>query len=385
MNTKSTLKPLLLPCVVAVALAMSACGSKTIHKPNPLPKLAQVQKLSPVFHASLGAAEKYDPLRLEPDAVGDTIYAVSHDGEVAAYTLQGKRLWEKRPSKKEKDITSGVTVSDGVAIVGSGMGVLYALDATTGDIKWKRQLSGSILAPSLIHGNRVITLSNDGTAYGTDLTTGQPVWTFDLSTAQLSMRGYAAPVMADDDTVLLASSGAYIYGLNVETGVPRWQRRVAVSDGRSEAQRLIDVDGDPVVNNGELFTVSYQGQLTAIDLNTQRVLWSQDSSSLRNVAVGNGLVYVATTTGNVQAYNQATGEPAWTQDALAYRNLSNPALLGQYLVVGDADGYLHLLDPATGKVVGRVDTSGAVRVIRVIDNRLYVESRTGRLSVWQAP
>lgn len=379
-------KALLLSGCMAMVLGLSACSKdvKEAHKPSPLPKLAQVEKLTPVFKESIASGEKNDPLRLQLDADANAIYAVSRDGYVVAYTPQGKTLWKERPAKKEKDISSGVSAGQGLVVVGSATGKLYALDAATGQLKWQRQLSGSILAPSLIDGDRVITLCNDGTAYGTDLATGEPAWVFDTPAASLSVRGTAAPVLADDDTVVLASASAYVYGLDARSGVPKWQRRVAISEGRSEVQRLIDVDGDPVVVDNYLYTVSYQGQLTAVDLSTQKVVWTQDTSSLRGAVVANGLVYVATAEGQIQAYNQVTGEPAWKQEGLAYRGLSNPVLFGRYVAVGDEDGYIHLLDPNSGNIVGRVKSSGEVRSMRVINDRLYVATRTGHLSVWQA-
>ena len=277
-----------------------------------------------------------------------------------------------------------MTSADGLVVVGSGKGYLYGLDAATGAVKWQRQLSGSILSPSLIHAGRVITYANDGTVFGTDANTGEPVWTFDTATVPLSVRGNAAPVLGDDNTVIMANNSGYVYGLDVQSGIPRWQRRVAVSEGRSEVQRLIDIDGEPAIADNNMFTVSYQGQLTAVNLQSQRVMWSQDTSSLRSPALGNGLVYVATSEGHIQAFNQVTGEKAWEQDALAYRKLSNPVMIGQYVVVGDLDGYLHLIDPNTGNVLGRVRSKGEITTIRAIDNRLYVATRTGNLSVWQA-
>lgn len=380
-------KPLVLATCMALAV-LSGCskGNKVeVHKPSPLPKLAQSQALTPVFRQDVAGGEKYDPLRLQLDATDQAIYAVSRKGELVAYSINGKKLWETHPRKKEKDLTSGVTVADGLLVAGSGKGFLYGVDAATGALKWQRQLSGSILSPSLIHQGRVITYSNDGTLYGTDAATGEPVWTFDTATAPLSVRGNAAPVLSDDNsTVIIANNSGYVYGVDAVSGIPRWQRRVAISEGRSEVQRLIDIDGDPVVQDNKLYAVSYQGQLTAVDLQSQRVMWSQDTSSLRSPAVGNGMVYVATSTGQLQAFDQTTGEKSWQQDALAYRQLSNPVVLGQYVVVGDLDGYLHLIDPASGNIVGRVRSKGEITSIRRINNRLYVATRTGNLSVWQA-
>lgn len=382
-------KPLLLSTCVAIAVLVGGCskGAKVeVHKHNPLPKLSQSQNqaLTPVFKASVKGGEKVDALRLQLAADDNAIYAVSRHGDVVAYSTQGKKLWEKRPSKKQKNLTSGVSVGEGVVVVGAQNGMIYGLDASSGALAWQRQLTGAVLAPSLIHQGRVITYTNDGTVYGTDAATGDAIWTFNTSSTQLSVRGTAAPILAEDGTVIIANSAGYVYGLDGINGIPKWQRRVAVSEGRSEVQRLIDIDGDPVVADNTLYTVSYQGQVTAVDLSSQRVLWSQDTSSLRSVAVGNGLVFVADSNGKLQAYNQTTGEKAWQQDALAYRELSNPVMIGQYLVVGDLDGYLHLIEPNTGNILGRVRSRGEIRTIRVINNRLYVATRTGNLSVWQA-
>lgn len=161
------------------------------------------------------------------------------------------------------------------------------------------------------------------------------------------------------------------------------QRRVAVSSGRSDVQRLIDIDGDPVMAGQFLVTTSYQGQVTVTDLASQQVVWSEDASSTQRPEVFNKTVFVAQNDGKVTAFNLTTGEQLWQNDSLLNRRLSNPVILGQDLVVGDLDGVLHLIDPASGQLVGRSKTGGEVRSLQVIDGQLYVSTRKGALSVWQ--
>ena len=161
------------------------------------------------------------------------------------------------------------------------------------------------------------------------------------------------------------------------------QRRVALSDGRSEIQRLNDIDGDPVVVGQFLVTTSYQGQVTLLNLADQQVVWSENSSSTkRPEVVGNG-VFVASTDGKLTAYEITSGQKLWENDQLLNRKLSNPVMLGTNLIVGDLDGYLHIVDPSSGMLVGRSKTSGEVRSLRVIDNQLYVATQKGAVSVWQ--
>ena len=367
--------------VLTLALAGCASSGKVEEvKPNPLPKLTQVKTLTPVFSQSVSSTSTADPLRLRLDADNGVVFALDPKGLVTAY--QGKqKLWQKEVSKA--GLSSGVEAADGHVIVGNAKGQLFALDQATGEQKWTAQLTGALLAPSLIQAGRVISVSNDGTVFAHDLATGQQVWTYNLPNVQLSLRGNAAPVPVDARTVLISSANAYVYALDVLTGVPRMQRRVAVSDGRSDIQRLNDVDGDPVVAGQYLITTSYQGQVTMTDLASQQVVWSEDSSSTqRPEVVGNG-VFVAQTDGKLVAYEISTGQKLWENDSLLNRQLSNPVMLGQDLIVGDLDGVLHMLNPATGELIGRAKTSGEVRTLRVIDDQLYVATRKGALSIWQ--
>lgn len=383
--SQAQFRPIMLAVLVS-SIALAGCNrgyKPDIPKPSPLPTLpAQTQTLKPIWSERMGGANKHDPLRLQLAFDAQRYVAANRKGELEAWDTQGRSLWSR--DFKDAELSSGVTLSDERVVVGSATGQLIVLDAKTGQTLWTRQLSASMLAPALVAGDRVVALANDGTVTGTSLSTGQPVWTFDIQVPAVSIRGNAAPILYDATTVILASAGGRLYAVDLNTGMPKWERRVAISQGRSEVQRLIDVDGDPLISTGQLYVVSYQGQLVALDLEQQRMRWSAETSSLRSLAMSIGNIYVATTDGAVQAFDEQDGRKVWQIDQLKHRNLSNPVVLGRWLVVGDADGYLHLIEQTEGKIVGRVRTSGAVRYLRVVDDRLLVQSTNGALSVWQA-
>ncbi|MCH7310256.1 outer membrane protein assembly factor BamB [Acinetobacter sp. ANC 4805] len=372
-----------LPLAIAIASALLVgCSTNKVKeaKPNPLPKITQAQSLNLVFSQSVSSTDAAEALRLQLDTDNGVIFAIDPDGQVSAY--KGKeRLWKSKITKQE--LTAGVEASEGIVVIGNRKGELFALDQATGAQKWTAKLSGAILSPSLIQAGRVITIANDGTVFAHDAVTGQQVWAYKLPNVQFSLRGQPAPVRLDDRTVIVASANAYVYALDVISGVPRFQRRVAISDGRSDIQRLIDIVGDPVVSGQYLVTTSFQGQVTVTDLATQRVVWSEEASSTNRPEVVDDKVFVSTTDGKLNAYNLATGELLWQNEELLNRQLSNPVTLGQNLVVGDLDGVIHLIDPSSGKLIGRAKTSGEVRSLRVIDNQLYVATRKGTLSIWQ--
>lgn len=375
-----------IPFALAIlSIAMVGCSSNKVKvekiKPNPLPKLAQSTGLTEVFSQKVSSSSEQDPLRLRLDADNGVVFVMNPKGEVAAY--KGKqRLWETKVTKQE--LTSGVEAADGLVIVASRKGQVFALDQQTGEQKWTAQLSGSVISSALIQTGRVILVANDGTVFALDEATGQQAWTYKMANVAFSLRGQASPVSLDPRTVAVASSNGYLYAIDSLTGAPRMQRRVAVSDGRSDIQRLVDIDAEPVVSGQYVVTNSFQGQVTVLDLEAQRVAWSVDASSINRPEVAGNKVFVAQDDGKLKAFDLATGQELWQNEQLLNRNLSNPVLLGQQLVVGDLDGVLHLIDPNTGTIIGRSKTNGEVRTLRVIDNQLFVATRKGELSIWQS-
>ncbi len=365
-------------------LGLTGCNRNPVsveHKPSPLPQLtATPVTLVPLWQARAGSGNAKDPLALQPGVSNKQIVTASRGGDVQAWSRTGQSQW--RVSLKQP-ISGGVALDGADVALGTPSGQLLLLDATSGKTRWSRAINASILSMPLITSNRVIVLANDGSVTGVDRGTGQVVWTFDTTVASVSMRGTAAPVLLDPQTVLVAGGSGRVYAIDAQTGIPRWERRVALPSGSGDTQKIIDIDGNPVVDGGQMFVASYQSQLLAADLNQQRVLWSVDASSLRSPAVGPDLVVVANTDGRLHAHDRQSGAPRWTQEALAWRGLSNPVWLGSHVVVGDQDGYLHLLDPASGRVIGRARSSGAILKMAVVDNQLVVQTATGQVSLWQ--
>jgi len=296
-------KKIVIPFALAIlSAALFGCSSNKVKeekiKPNPLPKLQQSIGLAPVFSQSVSSTSSQDPLRLQLAIDQGVYFLPDPKGVVSAY--KGKqRLWEKRVSKQ--GITSGAEAAAGVVVVGNSKGEVFALDQATGEQKWKAQASGALLSPALIYNGRAILVANDSTVFAFDVENGQVAWTYKLPHTPLSLRAQAAPVPVDARTVAIGTSNGYVYAIDSLTGVPRMQQRVAVSEGRSDVQRLVDIAADPVVVGQFMVTTSFQGQVTVTDLTTQRVIWSQDASSVASPAVHEGKVFVSTIDGKVLA------------------------------------------------------------------------------------
>ena len=390
MRSRKTIKATVMHVAVLALMTTAVVGCNrgikpVVNEPVKLVQIAQpINVLQPVFNAAVNnkIASKKDPLSLQVGYDNDQIVVASRAGEILGFDNMGKRLWS---IDIDKPITGGVTVDalSQTAIVSTRDGQVLAFDSTTGAKRWEQQLSGAVLTPALIANNRVILSANDGFLHGLSLQTGQSVWQFATQVPAISIRGTAAPTLLDDKTALLATADGRLHAITVDNGLPQWSRRIGVGMGSSEIERMSDVDGMPIVDNNQLFAVSYSGQLIAIDLASRQVMFVNELASLKALAVNNQQVIGTSLDGKIIAYDRRTGQMLWENDALAYRKLTNPVMIGNYIAVGDLDGVVHLLDPSTGVIVSRVQTKGALTTLQVKDNRLLTQSTSGQVAIWQ--
>lgn len=356
-----------------------------VHEPVKLMPLAQSQTiLQPALSVDVGnkRASSKDPLDLQIGFGRSRLVAASRSGTLAAFDLAGKRLWS---IDLGEPVTGGVAYDETsqTAIVSTRSGKVLAFDASTGERRWQQQLSGSVLTPALIKNNRVILSANDGFLHGLSLQSGQSIWQFATQVPAISVRGSAKPTVLDNETALLATADGRIHAVNIESGIPLWSRRIGLGVGSSEIERMSDVDAMPVVDNNQLFAISYSGQLIGVDLTSRQVMFVNEAASIRALALTPSLVIATTLEGDVRAYNRSTGEMVWQSDALAYRDLSNPVMIGNHLAVGDLEGVVHVFDLTTGEIISRVQTKGALSSLQVQGDLLMTQSSSGQIAVWK--
>jgi len=385
-----TIKKTVMHVAVLAVMSTAVIGCNRGIKPvvNEPVKLVQIAEpisvLQPVFSTDVGnkKASKKDPLDLQVGYANGQIVTASRGGDLIGFNSAGERVWS---INVDDQITGGVALDalSQTAIISTRSGQIMAFDSTTGAKRWQKQLSGSVLTPALITNNRVILSANDGFLHGLSLQTGQSVWQFATQVPAISVRGSAAPTLLDSKTALLATADGRLHAVTTDSGLPQWSRRVGVGSGSSEVERMSDVDGTPIVDNNQLFAISYSGQLLGIDLASRQVMFVNELASLKALAVNNQQVIATSLDGKVAAYNRTSGEMLWENEALAYRHLTNPVMIGNYIAVGDLDGVVHLFDPASGKIVSRVQTKGALSSLQVQGSRLMTQSTSGQVAIWQ--
>lgn len=388
-NAKTVRSTAMHVAVIAImATAVIGCNrgiKPVVNDPVKLVQIAQpISVLQPVFSTDVGNknVSKKDPLDLQVGYGNTQIVTASRGGDLVGFDKAGQRLWSVDVGDQ---ITGGVAIDElsQTAIISTRGGLVMAFDSATGAKRWQQQLSGSVLTPALISNNRVILSANDGFLHGLSLQNGQSVWQFATQVPAISIRGSAAPTLLDAKTALLATADGRLHAITVDNGLPLWSRRVGVGTGSSEVERMSDVDGMPIVDNNQLFAISYSGQLLGIDLASRQVMFVNELASLKALAVNNQQVVATSLDGKVVAYNRSNGQVLWESEELAYRHLTNPVMIGNYIAVGDFDGVVHLFDPATGKIVSRVQTKGVLTNLQVQGSRLMTQSTSGQVAIWQ--
>lgn len=321
------------------------------HKPGPLPAFEAKATARVNWQVSLASkgAPGFAPA-LRPEA----IYAASPDGAlVSVDPANGTQRWRVNAGKP---LSAGVG-ADAVAVaVGTDKGDVLAFD-TGGKPLWQTKITSEVSGPPKPTDGIVIVWSLDGRIFGLSETDGARKWVYQRTTPPLTVRRYAGGV-ATRGGLFTGTPGGKLLGINVATGGLAWEGNVATPKGATELERLADITSLPVVDERQVCAAVYLGRVACFDPQRGASTWSRDFGSLGGLALDNRYLYITDDKGAVQALDKSTGASVWKQDKLAQRFPSGPVVVGDYLGVVDAEGYLHLLDRNDGNLVGRVATDG---------------------------
>ncbi|EKD74176.1 MAG: outer membrane assembly lipoprotein Yfgl [uncultured bacterium] len=369
----------------AITLALSACSFFTDKDNTPSPaKLVDFTpeiNVHPVWYTRTGRGSNSDYIKLSPAISGTAVFTASKNGTVAANDkITGKSLWQVNTSAT---ISGGTATSDDLVYVGTENGYTLALHQTNGQTAWKAASSSEILAQAATSQGVTLVKSIDGrvTAFATH--SGQPLWHYQQIEPNLILRGSSAPQISRESVVVGFENGN-LTKLSLQQGRVQWEKTIAEPEGIFAIQRMVDIDADPLVQGNRIYAATYQGRIAALDFVTGQTLWTHDISSYTGIAADTIQVYVSDARSRVWAFNTRNGTVNWQQNSLAARNITGPALFDHYLVVGDAEGYLHWMSKQDGHFVARtfVNRSGILATPIVDNNRLYVYTKDGHLATY---
>jgi len=374
------MKRLLAACL---ALAVTGCSLFRSHDntapPAKLEPIKQSVTIRKVWDHDTGEGTDGQRLKLTTAEHEEHIFVADRSGRVESLSRDnGRRVWK---TETGLNLSAGPGVGEGLVLIGTSNGQVVALDENTGKQRWLIDVPSEVLAVPRAQLGVVIVQTVDGDLTGYDAQTGERRWNFDRTEPVLTLRGTSSPLVIDD-IVLAGFASGKLVALDVKSGRQLWEASVAVPSGRSEIEQLVDLDADVVVRDNVLYVVGFQGHLAAVDLRGGSVIWTREMSAYAGLAVDDRQVYVTDENSQVWALERDSGRSMWKQDKLLHRNLTGPVRIGDYLAVGDYQGYLHLLSIEDGSLVGRlrIDSAGIQVVPQVDDDRLLVLGAGGRLA-----
>lgn len=369
--------------LLAAMAALAACSSNPYAiEPNPLPDFDKRFQVDRLWRTDTGAGTGDVYLTLVPAITERAVYAADVEGRVTRLDRKtGKRDWKR---DTELRISGGVYAGYGSVILGTRDGEVLALDSKTGEEQWRADVNSEVLAAPAADGEFVVVQTQDGHVVALDMATGKQRWSFDVSVPVLTLRGTARPEI-DGDMVYAGFASGRVVALDLDTGVPAWQRQVAEPAGRSELDRLVDIDNNLIVDGGGVFASTFQGKLAVLDVRGGRPFWDRDVSTFTPMSVAGGSLFVADDKGHLFAIEQRSGSTLWRQEKLYGRELTGTAVQKGLVVTGDFEGYLHWVDAVDGTFVARRrhDRSGFAGAPVVHEGVLYVLARDGNLAAYR--
>lgn len=387
--------------LVLMGVALSGCSTvkgwfagkdaeaKKAQEPAELVKFEPTLKVDKIWSTGVGKGEKRIGVRQGPVVADGRVYAAAIYGGVQALDLQtGKTVWTYEPAKVKKQpklrLSGGPGVGEGLVVIGTLNGEVIALDANDGTEKWRAKVPGEVISAPAIAQGIVFVRSNDGRVTGFDAANGTQKWFNPRELPALTVRGNA-PVVAGPGVLFIGNDDGSVAALAMQDGRTVWDQMVANGEGRTELERMSDVDGAPVLEGNTLYVSSFKNQTMAIEGPTGRPLWARDHGGAGGVALTSGNVIVTDAKGGVFSLDKTSGTAMWSQTGLARRTLTGPVIQGDYVVVADYKGYVHWLRTDDGQFAARAKSGGdPVRgALVVADGILLVQNVDGKLTAFR--
>lgn len=384
-----TTAKLLATAIISVTLVTGCSSVKNLFggkkkdktgEPAKLVEFTPIASVSKLWTASVGKGEKLLGIGQHPVINGDHVFAAAVDGGVTALDLHsGATVWTY-PSKAR--ISGGPGVGEGLVVVGGLEGEVIALDASDGSEKWTAKVNNEVLSAPAIGNGMVFVHSNDGRVTAFDSNTGERRWFHSVEVPALTVRGTGGITLGPGILFVGGDNGS-LTAMNMNDGNVLWTTPVAEPDGRTELERMADVDAAPALDGTTLYASSYKNHTVAIDGPSGQIMWNSDHGGARGASLSNSAVVVTDKDGNVFGLDKNSGGSLWQQPGLLNRGVTAPAVQGDYAVVGDYEGVLHWLRLNDGAFAARSKLGGVIVGKPVsADNIVIVQNNEGKLSAF---
>lgn len=367
-------------CCTSITACSGLFDKDNTPAPTALQSFHATVKPHLLWSVKTGNGSDNEYLKMTPSTSANAIIATSSNGTVTALQkLTGQIIWR---NNTKLPISTGAGIGDGLVVVAGRKGNVTALDEATGKLRFSATIAGEILAKPAIENGIIIVKTVGGNVYALSAQDGRELWVYQQTEPNLLLHGASAPLI-EDRSVIVGFANGNLAKLTLSQGELLWEQAIAIPEGAYSIQRMIDIDADPILYNRNIYAATYQGKIASLDWASGRIRWSHDISSYTGMTADDQAVYVTDAEGFIWAFSTDEGSVKWRQLQLRYRGLSAPASMGNYVVAGDSQGYLHWLDKSDGRIVGRTSIGSAIYASPVVNNGvLYAFTKNGRISAY---
>ncbi len=352
--------------------------------PAPLTEYKPEVEIDVLWKESIGSGKDKQFLKLNLAVSSGKLFAAAKEGLVQARALEtGQLAWE---FESEYSFSAATGIGSHTVILGTSGAKVVALSQSTGEELWVSQVSSEVLATPVIANGVVIVRTTDGRIVALDESNGSELWSFEKSVPALSIRGMGTPIIVNDKVIAGYANGKLV-ALQLNTGKSLWEITLAIPTGRSEVERLIDLDTDLIESDGVVYLSSYNGGTAAVSIEDGKGLWRNDDiSAYAGLSNDWRYLYLSDSASDVRQIEQRTGRGLWKQDKLHFRSLTAAVVYDDYVVVGDYEGFVHWLARNDGRQLNRIQIASEAVDSRpvVVNNIVYIYAKDGTLAALKA-
>ncbi|MGY6630865.1 MAG: outer membrane protein assembly factor BamB [Wenzhouxiangella sp.] len=350
--------------------------------PAELVDFTQTRSVERIWTSNTGAGINRSRPAFRPVAFQGDLWVADHRGRIVAVDIESGSI--NRRFDTGLPLSAGPAMSPGLALVGTFDGQLVALNPEDGETRWTAQLSSEIIAYPVVQDGVVVVRSVDGRTFGLDVNSGRRLWVHDRSVPVLTLRGNSDPLVRAGQVFIGYDDGA-VAALRVADGSLLWEQRVSEPEGRTELDRLADIDGPMAIVGSELYVATYRGRTASLALDAGRINWVTELPSASGLTVLRTQLAATDRDDAVWLLDRRDGSTLWRDDRLARRGVSRPQFVGDLLVVSDSLGFLHFYDTTSGEFAARVRASRNQPIADplVLGNEVFLLDEDGNLSAWR--
>jgi outer membrane protein assembly factor BamB len=338
---------LLSSCTSLSALKFWENEDFDLDEPMPLKNITEKKEM--VSNWTLNFTGKNDLGNFIPSFSSKSIYFADSEGNVKSIDIaSGNINWQKQ----FKSLSAGIASGYGISVISDNDGNVIALDQADGSVIWTKNVQGEVLSQAVISAKSIFIKTGSGELISLDKNTGEISWSYRAKLPPLTIKGSSRPVI-NEDIIYASFDNGRLVAFEIDTGYPLWDGAISYTEGVSELENIIDSDSSPLIEGGFAYTTNYQGNLNIFDVAQRRSIWQSKLSSFYTPIITRGLIILIESNSNIKSFSINNLQESWQSKSYLNRGLSNAVSFEGYIIIGDYEGYIHMIDPISGITVGR--------------------------------